>query len=67
MKDETCVLIGVLGVAALVAITIISVAWLCNWSYERVEIEAMKSGYEQRTLPGLSGVYWVKAGKVESK
>lgn len=36
------------------------VAGSISYYYTTVDIKAMESGYNQRAIPGSSGVYWVK-------
>lgn len=57
IKDLTLLI----GVCALgLAIVISSLAWPIAWYNYEVTAEYVRAGYQQTTLPGAEGVYWVK-------
>lgn len=47
--------------AALVLIVMgVSIPWSVSWHYTSITKTAIEAGMEQRTLPGQTGVHWVK-------
>ncbi len=57
MEEETKQLLFMCVAAVLITTAI---AGSISYYYTTVDIKAMESGYNQRTIPGSSGVYWVK-------
>lgn len=58
MRDDTR---SVIWAATLVIIVgIISVPWAISYYCTTFTQSLIEAGYEQQTLPGESGVYWVK-------
>ena len=57
MEEETKQL---LIMCTAIALIIAAIASSISYYYTTVDIKAMESGYNQRTIPGSSGVYWVK-------
>lgn len=51
--------IWALGITLSIAVIVISIPWSISYCYSSIYCEAIKNGYEQSTLPGKTGVYWV--------
>lgn len=49
--------------ATIIAIAVI--AFSSAWYYANLNRLAMENGYEQQTIPGQIGVYWLKSDKAE--
>ncbi len=58
--NKTCLIIGL---SLTLIVLIVAVANV--WYYSDLNRSAMENGYEQRTIPGQDGVYWIKSAKAE--
>jgi hypothetical protein len=53
-------------VAGIVLVTaLISIPWSISHYFTTTSRTAIEAGYEQQSLPGQSGVHWVKAKNAE--
>lgn len=50
------------GVLAVIVLAV-SIPWSIAWCYTVTTKAAIEAGYEQQSLQGQSGVYWVKVSK----
>lgn len=46
--------------ATALTLTVSSIVWSISYYYSTVNTAAMENGYEQGSLPGQIGVYWIK-------
>ncbi len=62
MNDQVQVKIAAILCSTAVSI-VVGIAWAIAWSDSYVKATAMKEGYSRKTLPGVTGVHWVKDEK----
>lgn len=60
MSENTCWLI----VVGVVAILIVAMVLICSQYDYMTKRMAMENGYQQSTIQGREGVYWIKSGRV---
>ena len=54
-------MLAIMTLIMAISVTTISVVWLISLEHTTTARAAIEAGYEQQTLPGVSGVHWVKA------
>lgn len=63
MSDENA-RVHLIWAATLLAIVTVIAVTISVYNTE-VNVTAMKNGYEQTSIPGQSGVYWIKKKEAE--
>lgn len=61
---------NIVGTVLVIVASVISIPWSIAWYYTTTVKTAIEAGYEQRSVQGEQGVYWVKvngAGNAKSQ
>jgi hypothetical protein len=55
----------IVGASIVLIVALISIPWSISHYFTTTSRTAIEAGYEQQSLPGQSGVHWVKAKNAE--